>query len=81
MVNGTLKTITIIYSSLQIRFEVLERLYWDAARGKPRIGIVDSQRIRPGDLAHWLPTRVRQLERTYDLYDMPADQLIELLGE
>lgn len=62
-------------------FEVLEKLYWDAARGKPRIGIVDSQRIRPGDLTHRFPTRIRQLERTYDLYDMPADQLIELLGE
>jgi hypothetical protein len=68
---------------LRIRclFEVLERLYWDAERGRPRSGCVDSQRVRPGDLTHRLPSRIRQLEKTYDLLDMTADQLLELLGD
>ena len=27
------------------------------------------------------PTRIRQLEKTYDLMSLDADQLLELLGE
>ncbi len=62
-------------------FEVLDRLYWDASRGKPRVGIVDSSRLVPGDLRRRFPIRIRQLEKTYDLVSLNADQLIELLGE
>ncbi len=62
-------------------FEALDRLYWDEGRGKARAGIVDQKVVKPGDLRHRLPIRVRQLERTYDLFSLTADQLIELLGE
>jgi len=47
---------------------------------KARAGIVTRETIKPGDLRHRLPIRVRQLERTYDLFSLSADQLIELLG-
>jgi len=62
-------------------FEVLDRLYWDERRGKARIGIVGTRPPKPGDLTHRLPVRIRQLERTYDLLSLNADQLIELLGD
>lgn len=62
-------------------FEVLDRLYWDTGRQGPRRGIVDKQKIRPGDLVHRFPQRIRQLEKTYDLFSLTADQLLELLGE
>ena len=61
-------------------FEVLDRLYWDEDRGKARVGVV-GQQVRPGDLMHRFPLRIRQLERTYDLLSLNADQLIELLGD
>jgi hypothetical protein len=62
-------------------FEALDRLYWDEGRGKARAGIVDQRVVKPGDLRHRLPIRVRQLERTYDLFSLTGDQLVELLGE
>jgi hypothetical protein len=62
-------------------FELLDRLYWDEARGRPRSGITDSRSSRPGSLNHRLPIRIRQLEKTYDLMSLTADQLLELLGE
>lgn len=61
-------------------FEVLDRLYWDEVRGKPRAGMV-GQQVRPGDLMHRFPLRIRQLEKTYDLLSLSADQLTELLGD
>lgn len=61
-------------------FEVLDRLYWDDKRGRPRAGITGSK-VKGGDISHRLPLRIRQLERTYDLMSLNADQLIELLGE
>jgi len=61
-------------------FEVLDRLYWHDTLGKPRKGIV-GQQVRPGDLSHRLPLRIRQLEKTYDLMSLSADQLLELLGD
>jgi len=61
-------------------FEVLDRLYWDAAGHGPRRGIVGS-RACAGDLQHRFPPRIRQLEMTYDLMSLTADQLIELLGD
>jgi hypothetical protein len=62
-------------------FEVLDRLYWDEGRGKARRGIVDFRNVKPGDLVHRFPIRIRQLEKTYDLVSLTADQLIELLGD
>ena len=61
-------------------FEVLDRLYWDRERGRARVGITDSQAVKPGDLVHRFPLRMRQLEKTYDLFSLDANQLIELLG-
>lgn len=60
-------------------FEVLDRLYWDEARSRPRGGITRPV-VKRGDLVHRLPIRIRQLEMTYDLQSITADQLIELLG-
>ncbi|MFH1923831.1 MAG: hypothetical protein ABIP48_28565, partial [Planctomycetota bacterium] len=62
-------------------FEVLDRLYWDEETGKARRGIVTPSRVKPGDLMHRLPIRIRQLEKTYDLVSLSADQMLELLGE
>jgi len=62
-------------------FEVLERLYWDEKRGRARAGIVTRAVVKPGDLIHRLPLRIRQLEMTYDLQSLTADKLIELLGD
>jgi hypothetical protein len=62
-------------------FEVLDRLYWDERRGRARPGIVSPGTVKPGDLVHRLPIRIRQLEKTYDLLSLNADQLIELLGK
>ena len=62
-------------------FETLDRLYWDETRGRARAGIVDQKIVKPGDLRHRLPIRVRQLERTYDLFSLTGDQLLELLGK
>lgn len=61
-------------------FEVLDRLYWDENKGRPRVGITRPT-IKPGDLVHRFPIRVRQLEMTYDLNSLNADQLIQLLGD
>lgn len=61
-------------------FEVLERLYWDHSRNRPKPGITGAD-VKPGDLTHRFPLRIRQLEMTYDLMSLTADQLIELLGE
>lgn len=62
-------------------FEVLEQLYWDEVNQRPRRGIADARNIRRGDLYHRFPIRIRQLEKTYDLVSLNAEQLLELLGE
>jgi hypothetical protein len=62
-------------------FAVLDRLYWDERRGRARPGITDVNVVRPGDLTHRLPLRIRQLEMTYDLHSLNAGQLVELLGD
>lgn len=62
-------------------FEVLDRLYWDTVGSRVRPNIVDPRKARPGDLRYRFPVRIRQLEMTYDLQSLSADQLIELLGE
>lgn len=61
-------------------FEVIERLYWDEVRRKPRSGI-SGNRPTAGNLRHRLPLRISQLEKTYDLMSLTADQLIDLLGD
>ena len=62
-------------------FEVLDHLYWDEQRGRARTGMVTRASIKAGDLIHRLPIRIRQLEMTYDVFSLTADQMIELLGE
>ena len=62
-------------------FEVLDRLYWDRQTNRPRKGVNSPGKITAGDLTHRFPTRIRQLEKTYDLMSLSADQLLELLGE
>jgi hypothetical protein len=61
-------------------FELLEKIYLDPETNRTRKGMVDTTRITPGDLTHRLPTRIRQLEKTYDLHSLSTDQLLELLG-
>lgn len=61
-------------------FEVLDRLYWDETRNRHKAGITDAK-VRAGDLTHRFPVRIRQLEKTYDLMSLTADQLLELLGD
>lgn len=60
--------------------EVLDRLYWDEERQRPKPGIV-SNNAKPGNLEFRFPTRIRQLEVTYDLNSLDADKLIRLLGK
>lgn len=62
-------------------FEVLDRLYWDDERDRPRRGIASSSKPKAGDLRTRLPSRLRQLEKTFDLFSLNADQLIDLLGQ
>jgi hypothetical protein len=62
-------------------FEVLDRLYWDEKRGRARPGVTHFGKVTAGNLAHRLPIRIRQLEKTYDLHSLTADQLLLLLGE
>ena len=62
-------------------FEVLQRLYWDKKNGRARRGIVSPQKVKAGNLYHRFPIRIQQLERTYDLVSLTADQLIDLLGD
>ena len=61
-------------------FEVLDLLYWDETRKRHRKGITDTK-VHAGDLTHRFPIRIRQLEKTYDLMSLNADQLLELLGD
>ena len=62
-------------------FELLDRLYWDSANGRPARGIVSPSKVSAGDLIHRFPTRIRQLEKTYDLQTLDANQLLEILGD
>lgn len=62
-------------------FEVIDRLYWDPERGRVRAGVLNPWPGSAGDLTNRLPLRIRQLEKTYDLVSLGADQLLELLGD
>jgi len=61
-------------------FEVLDRLYWDETRKRPRSGLTGNK-PNGGDLRHRLPVRISQLEKTFDLTSLNANQLLELLGD
>lgn len=60
---------------------LLDKLYWDSKAKKQKPGAVSPQVVTPGDLMHRLPTRIKQLEMTYDLVDLTAEQLLNLLGD
>lgn len=60
-------------------FEVLDRLYWNEDQNRPRSGITGNKPVA-GNLRHRLPIRIAQLEKTYDLMSLNADQLLMLLG-
>ena len=62
-------------------FEVLDRLYWDRQTNRPRRGVNSPGKVTAGDAIHRFPTRIRQLEKTYDLMSLTADQLLQLLGD
>jgi len=63
-------------------FEVLDKIYWNDNKSEARKGITNPRkRTRKGDLTNRFPRVIRQLERAYDLQDLDADQLIELLGD
>jgi len=61
--------------------QLLDRLYWDENKGRPKPNVADPRVVHPGDLDSRLPSRIRQLELTYDLTDLTADQLLNLLGD
>lgn len=61
--------------------EVLDALYFDAARGKQKRNVANpNQKARAGDLANRFPIRIRQLQKTYDVYSLGASDLIRVLG-
>ena len=62
-------------------FDLLDLLYFDPRTGKAKPGVVDARTVRPGDLRHRLTARIRQLEVTYDLTNLHAEQLLNLLGD
>lgn len=62
-------------------FDLLDMLYFDHRTQCAKPGIVDARSIRPGDLRHRLPARIRQLEVTHDLTNLSAEQLLNLLGD
>jgi hypothetical protein len=60
---------------------LLDILYWDPNTRRQKPGAVNPRAVSPGDLMHRLPARIKQLEMTYDLVDLTADQLLSLLGD
>ncbi len=61
--------------------EVLDTLYFDVPRGKQKRNVANpNQRARAGDLANRFPIRIRQLQKTYDVYSLGASDLIRVLG-
>lgn len=60
---------------------LLDLLYFDPARGSAKPGLIDTRVVRPGDITHRLPARIRQLEVTHDLTNLNAEQLLNLLGD
>jgi|GEM_PF-2006165 len=62
-------------------YRLMDLLYRDPSTGKPKKGIVDTRVVKPGDVRHRLPARIRQLEVTHDLTNLTAEQLLNLLGD
>ncbi len=61
--------------------EVIDRLYFDEEKRKPKRGIAGNNRSpRAGDLANRFPIRMKQLQLTHDANALSADQLLALLG-
>jgi len=60
-------------------YMVLERLYLDPSTGKVKPRAIGPH-VFEGDLSYRLPRKLRQLEKTFDLHSLSADQLFELLG-
>jgi hypothetical protein len=58
---------------------LLDRLYWDNATNRVKQGA--SSPDYPGNFRSRLHRRVDRLTRTYDLTDLPADRLLQLLGD
>jgi hypothetical protein len=61
--------------------EVIDRLYFDQASGKPKRGLFPKKEsARPGDLRNRLPIRIQQLQKTYDISALDGPRLLALLG-
>jgi len=60
---------------------LLDLLYFDSSSESAKPGLIDSRVVRPGDITHRLPARIRQLEVTHDLTNLSAEQLLNLLGD
>jgi len=58
---------------------LLDRLYWDDAKNRVKTGA--SSPAYPGNFRSRLHRRVDRLARTYDLTDLSADRLLQLLGD
>jgi len=62
-------------------FKVLNHVYWDDNTQKARKNITSTgSNIRKGDISRFKRV-IRQLEKTYDLQSLDADQLLDLLGK
>lgn len=60
--------------------EAMDRLYFDVVKGQIRRGFL-SKNPRGGDIRNRLPSRIKQLRRTFDVEALGADGLIQLMGE
>ncbi len=74
-------TTRMLLSRLRGIGDLVDMLYRDPVSGKQKAGVVDARTVRPGDLRHRLPARIRQLEVTHDLTNLTAEQLLNLLGD
>jgi hypothetical protein len=60
--------------------EALGILYWDAGRGRPKVGIKSSDELAPGTSRRFVAL-LNQFSRTYDLQGMTGEQIVRLLPE
>lgn len=61
--------------------EVIDRLYFDEKSGRAKRGLFPKKEsARAGDLRNRLPTRIQQLQKTYDLAALDGGRLLMLLG-
>lgn len=58
--------------------ESIDRLYFDATRGAPKVGATNES--RKGNIRRFIRV-IQQLELTYDIYSMPPQQIINLLPQ